>query len=136
MAKKDGSTVSAPSIVASLLFAASIGIPNAVFGINITIPVFSDILFSILYSFCVILLFIPLLRRHRQRGFNWKTFFAYVVPGFLIIFLGFAIDPIIIIPSQGPVFESLTLIRLIAAVLFGAGVVRAVVTGSKEVTSN
>lgn len=72
-----------------------------------------------------------LLRRHRQRGFNWKTFLAYVVPGFIIIFLGLAIDPIIIFPSQGPVFESLTLIRLIAAVLFGAGVVRAVVTGTK-----
>ncbi len=132
MAKKGGSTVSAPSIVTSLLFAVLVGIPNAMFGINITIPVFSDILFSILYSICVILLFMPLLRRHRPKGFNWKTFWAYVLPGFIIIFLGLATDPIIIFPSQGPVFENLTLIRFIAAVLFGAGVVRATVTGSKE----
>ena len=74
MAKKDSSTVSASSIVSALLFAVLIGAPNAMFGISITIPVFSDILFSILYSICVILLFMPLLRRHRPKGFNWKIF--------------------------------------------------------------
>lgn len=34
--------------------------------------------------------------------------------------------------SQGLVFESLTFTRLIAAGLFGIGVVRATVTGAKE----
>jgi len=58
------------------------------------------------------------------------------VTGFIVIFFGLATEPIIIFPTQGPVFESLTLIRLIAAALFGAGVIRAVVTGGNMSNSN
>jgi len=129
MAKKDGSTVSAPSIISAFFFVLLIEAVDQMFSISRAIgPVFSDILFSILYSICIISLFIPLLRRHRQRGFNWKTFLAYVLPGFIVIFLGLATEPIII-PFSWTLYESLTLTRLIAAALFGAGVVRAVVTG-------
>ena len=51
-----------------------------------------------------------------------------MLPGFIVIFLGLATEPIII-PFSWTLYESLTLIRLIAAALFGAGVIRAVVTG-------
>ena len=129
MTKKDGSTVSAPSIISAFFFVLIIEVADQMFSISRAIgPVFSDILFSILYSICIISLFIPLLRRHRQRGFNWKTLLAYVLPGFIVIFIGLATEPIII-PFSWTLYESLTLVRLIAAALFGAGVIRAVVTG-------
>ncbi len=132
MVKKDSSTVSAPSIISAFFFALLIEVADQMFSISRAIgPVFSDFLFSILYSICIISLFIPLLRRHRQRGFNWKTFLAYVVPGFIIIFLGLPTDQIIV-PFSWTLYESLTLTRLITATLFGAGVIRATVTGSKE----
>ena len=129
MTKKDGSTVSALSIISAFFFALLIEVADQMFSISRAIgPIFSDILFSILYSICIISLFIPLLHRHRQRGFNWKTFLAYVLPGFIVIFLGLTTEPIII-PFSWTLYESLTLTRLIAAALFGAGVIRAVVTG-------
>ncbi len=132
MAIKDGSTVSAPSIISAFFFVLLIEAADQMFSISKAIgPVFSDILFSILYSICIISLFIPLLRRHRQRGFNWKTFLAYIVPGFIIIFLELPTDHIVI-PFSWTLYESLTLTRLIAAALFGTGVIRATVTGTKE----
>ena len=132
MTKKDGSTVSAPSIISAFFFALLIEVADQMFSISRAIgPVFSDILFSILYSICIISLFIPLLRRHRSKSFSWKVFLAYVVPGLIIIFLGLPTDQVIV-PFSWTLYESLTLTRLITAALFGAGVIRAVVVGSKE----
>ena len=132
MAKNNNPTVTAPSIISAFFFALLIEVADQMFSISRAIgPVFSDILFSILYSICIISLFIPLLRRHRSKSFSWKVFLAYVVPGFIIIFLGLPTDQIIV-PFSWTLYESLTLTRLIAAVLFGAGVIRAVVAGSKE----
>jgi len=125
MAKKDGSTVTASSIISAFVFALLIEITNSIFSISITIGLrFSGVLFSILYSICVILLFMPVLRKYRQKRFNWKVLLGYVVPGLLIL--------ILTILQPRLIYDSLTINTLFVAILFGLGVVRSIDTGSKK----
>lgn len=77
----------------------------------------------------------PVLREHRQKGFNWKTFMIYAILCLLILLLGLGaiyleeeVAYLKILQSSW-MLNSLTIIRLVAAVLYGVGVVRAIVAG-------
>ncbi len=125
MTIKNGSTVTAPSIISAFAFALLIEVTNSIFSISGMIGLrLSSVLFSILYSICVILLFMPVLRKHRQKRFNWKIFLGYVVPGLIILLLT--------ILQPRLIYDSLTINTLFVAILFGLGVVRSIDAGSKE----